>query len=333
MGYRDTAEQLLVSVEEACRYASYKSLLPSVVDSSNRALALRTANILGFILATSPISGRHSFRVFRKAFGLGWKDAFARSCGWFSGPYRDFVIFRRLLDSREDPADPNRWPIREINREFVDQLRDARSSYIVTTGHFCRVACISAYFKRITPNQILLVAAQRQPFEGSIFQRRMSIQFGQMMDALKFCRNDEIEIIEVGGKTTLFKTILERLQEPGTTAFLSVDAPWDKHKPGGIMMPFAGHKEAYFAMGAARLAKMARVPIINSIAYLDENEQVVVEWKPPIRFDDGMDEISEEDLMQDLLHEIEIAVGRRPEQYVLEIGSERRWNHHEQCWE
>jgi len=154
-----------------------------------------------------------------------------------------------------------------------------------------------------------------------------------MMDSLKSCRNDEIEIIEVGAKATLFKRLLESLQRPGSTVFLSVDAPWKEGKPGGIMMPFAGRKEAHFAMGAARLAKMARVPIINCIAYLDDNEEIVLEWKPPIRFEEGKDEISEEDLMKNLLSDIEIAVGNRPEQYVLNIGSERRWNHNEQRWE
>jgi lauroyl/myristoyl acyltransferase len=330
LGYKYAAQQILLGLEEASRYAAYRVLLPHVTDWGNRAFAIQTAKVLGFILATSPISGRLSFNLFRKAFGLGAKEAFAKSWGWFSGPYRDFVILRRALESREDP---NGWPVKEVNREFVDQLRDSGDSYIVTTGHFCRVACFAAYFRRVTPNRILLASAPRPAREGSTFQKRMSIQFGQMMDSLRICRKDEIEIIEVGGKATLFRSILESLQRPGTTVFLSVDAPWKEDKTGGITMPFAGRKEAHFAMGAARLAKLAKVPVINCIAYLDDNEEIVLEWKPPIRFEEGKDEFSEEDLMRNLLHEIEIAVGNRPEQYVLNIGSERRWNQNEERWE
>ena len=102
MGYKYAAQQFLRSSEEAFRYASYRVLLPYVTDSSSRALAARAAKILGFILATSPISGRLTFNLFRRSFGLGTKEAFAKSRAWFSGPFRDFVILRRALESREE---------------------------------------------------------------------------------------------------------------------------------------------------------------------------------------------------------------------------------------
>lgn len=333
MGYkyaiRQFLERWLESSEEAFQYASYRVLLPYITDSSYKSIAVGVAKFLGCILAMSPLSGRRIFGQFRNGLGSERIEAFVQTCNWFSGPLRSFVVLRRVLKSKENPG---LWRIREINREYVDQLRDSGLSYIIATGHFCREATLPMYLKGITPNRIILVSARRQKLEENTYKKRINIQYGQMMDVIEFLRKDDAEIIEFD-KQAQFKHIVSALRTPGTTLVLSVDAPWKKNTPGCVTMPFAGRREASFATGAARFAKIAKVPVITCIPYVNDDGDLVVEWKQPIKLSTDGDGYSEERLMNTLLHDIEIAIGNRPSQYVLGIGSERLWSRDKQCWE
>ena len=66
-----------------------------------------------------------------------------------------------------------------------------------------------------------------------------------------------------------------------------IDAIWDK--PRAHRRPFAGHAERGFALGTARIARLAQVPVVLGIAAWTDDSTVRVVWRPPIeppRIDD-----------------------------------------------
>ena len=68
-----------------------------------RSLALRTADCLAILLLLLPYPGVATYWQLRNAYGRGRLDSLTLTHGCLARPFRDFVIFKRLLIGREDP--------------------------------------------------------------------------------------------------------------------------------------------------------------------------------------------------------------------------------------
>jgi lauroyl/myristoyl acyltransferase len=80
-------------------------------------------------------------------------------------------------------------------------------------------------------------------------------------------------------------------------------------------------RERSFSMGAARLAKLCKCPIVSCVCWREDDGTIIFQWGSPI-----LSVGNEIDTMNQLIDAVEEAIAARPTQYVLEVGHERRWN-------
>jgi lauroyl/myristoyl acyltransferase len=324
MANNTITKRFLSALDEILRITCMSLILYPVTYILPRKLNLWIANIVSILLVISPKSGRSTYFQMRRGFGKGRLESLGLTYRWLRQPFRDFVILTRVINNREDPAT---WRIIEKNSETIKELRESGDPYIVASGHFLREAILSMFDPRITYGHPIHVAVDVPEQIRSLYELRIRIQFGALLKSANFLEK-KLELVFVGKCS--FREILSRLNNQGNVLFLHVDAPWSANRPGSFLRPFAGHQSCAFATGAARLARLANCPVVSCIYMIENDGTVVIDWGNPIfpRKDDDDIEITNK-----LLNEIEIAIGKRPTQYILNIGGDRRWNPGKNCWE
>jgi len=317
--------RLLKNIAETLRLIAFALLRPAA-SVLPRSWALALADLVGAMMAASP-AGRSARLGMEVSFGQS-ADPARLARGWLTRPFTDYVIFRRILAGREKTG---RWPIEHRGLEKCQVLFEPDQSVIVATGHFARYPLISLYFPEIISKKLSAVVAALDRRSKDPTALRLRLQFGQMMDVLKYVRHDDIELVEVGipGAAT---RLLHRLQEPGNLVVMAVDPPWPTDRPGSFERAFAGHLSQGFATGAARLSRLAQCPIVTCIPYLEEDGRIVFDWSEPIPPARSEDRGADAQVTNGILDSIERAVGLRPTQYVLKIGHQRRWDPTSESW-
>ena len=313
-------------LEEALLLILFVLLRPAATLLPRR-WALALADLAGLLLAASPTIGRGTRRQMRAAFGS--QQPFQLSRAWLRRPFVDYVVLQRLLAGREDVS---QWRVEERFVEATHALQqDPRQSLIVATGHFARQAMLAVYLSELIPRKLAAVVAGLDRRSLAPKALRLRLQLGQMLDTLRFARRGDVELIDVGPSGTTTR-LLRHLEHPGAAVVIAADAPWPRDRPGNHQRAFAGRAHQTFAMGTARLSRLAQCPIVICVPILEEDERIVLEWGPPIA-PSPMDDAEADARVTDmLLDEIERAIGRRPEQYVLPIGGERRWDPVAERW-
>jgi len=292
----------------------------------NRAFAL--ARLCGRLHAATPFYGRSKYHAVRRTLANDPAEAKRLTARILSRHFLDFVILRRYLKGRENVKE---WPVVESNAQIVDTLRRSNSSYIIALGHFSRHAFIPMYDRRFVPQRVISIIDPPVPRSLDPQKIWLRIHFGQMWQYLKHERPDMRFVSP--GNSNLLKTLIRGIKEPGNALFVSVDAPWGRGRSGSIIRPFAGRKTASFATGTARLARMTQCPMVLCIPYLDDRGRVHLDWVRLIEPPDPKD--AEADIINTnlLLDDIEHAIGLHPDQYVIDVLRDRRWDVQAQRWD
>lgn len=283
-----------------------------------RRTALSLANFAGWGLSISPIGARvrQSFCVM---FGLAPREAGALAQEHLARPFRDYVIARRTIEGREVPS---RWRVE--SRCEPEILKQPGQSLIIAAGHFSRQAMGGLYLPHLIPKRLATVVAPMRAASG-IKGLRVRLQLGALERGIRLVRDNDLDIVEIGGASPV-TGLLRRLRTPDGAAIIAADALWPKQAPGGIERPFAGYATSTYALGAARLARLSQCPVVTCVPYLDKDGVIILEWgrliAPPARDDEEADLR----ITNIILDTIERAIGRRPGQYVLPFGHERRWD-------
>jgi lauroyl/myristoyl acyltransferase len=302
-------------------------LRPSA-DRLPRKSALAVAGWCASVMLRVPSSGRPVLMTMKKSFLMEGVEATRCAREYLAQPFYTFVISRRLLRGLEST---DGWKIEECNNRDVVQLRDSGQSFIVATGHFVRHAAFALYFPKITPRPLLASVAPLPAFSLAPSVIRLRLQFGQHLRDIQHCRSD-IELV-VAGAEGAGRKFLKRMKVDGANAIIGADAFWNDHDGRGPTRSFAGHTSHIFATGAATLGRLAQCPVLTCAPYLKSEGTIVLEWgptiQPPPRTDKEAD-IRNTNLIVEFL---EGAIGRRPTQYTMYIGEERRWNAALQEWE
>jgi lauroyl/myristoyl acyltransferase len=303
-------------------------VLKPAADWLPRSWALSLATGLGKLHARMPYYGRSTRKVVRRSLTQDPKRAQQLCDAILSRHFLDFVILRRYLRGREDLE---KWPLIEVNSEIVESLRRSDASYLLATGHFARQPLLPTYLRKITPHQIVQIANPPLPRSWRSQYIWVRPHFDQMLRFPTKLRPETLHLHP--GTSNVSQAIARELEKPGRVVCVSPDAPWPATKPGAIVRPFAGRASAGFATGTARLARLAQCPIAVFVSYMNDQKEVVVEWvrviQPPER-EDSQADVAITHLMLD---DIERYVGLHPEQYVLEVFGDRRWNPELQRWE
>ena len=165
-----------------------------------------------------------------------------------------------------------------------------------------------------------------------MYDLRIRIQFGVWQKADFAGWGRDHEAVYRGNDPLPFRKLYNLLLQNGNVVFIHVDAGWNKAKLGAYERPFAGHRNRVFATGAAQLALLTHRAMISCVYIVENDGSYVIEWGSPVRSSENhsTDEIG---LMNEVIDVLEVAVGERPTQYVLEIAGDRRWNPNKKHWE
>lgn len=315
-------------------------ILPPVAYLLPRRLAIGVADICSLVLLILPSPGFVEYWKMRAAFGKGRMESVRLSRLRVRRQLRDFVVLKRILNGREKPRN---WRILEKNVEAVRSIRESGCSYIVATAHFHREALIALSCPEIVPGKLLQISHPTPPPIGSVanlirlvrrdglyrtlYHQRIRMLLTLMARAYSAAWDRTVdytyvspELAAAGGLSSAI-TVYQRLKRPGNVVNIHIDSLWLKLQSGSHCRAFAGLEDSVFSTGAAQLAKLARCPILSCIYWARDDGTIVVEWgKPILRVDD------EVQVTNDLLQMMEGAIGERPAHYVLEIGSQRRWD-------
>jgi lauroyl/myristoyl acyltransferase len=264
----------------------------------------------------------------RHSYGRSRLRSLRLTWDYLNQPLRDFVILRRLISKQENPR---RWKIVEVNGEGIERLRTSGRPYIVATGHFAREALMSISSPTVTPAPPFQVSHEPSSHPESPQDVRVWLQLTTLLAAQQSCWERPFNYVYAGGGHLPFRKLVRALSDGPAVVFVGIDAPWHRSGPGAYERPFAGFEKRAFATGVAQLARWARCPVIGCVYRMDGPRRRVIEWGTPIECD-GNSSPTEREIMDSLLDFLEVAVGRYPEQYVLEIGSERRWDEGRRRW-
>ncbi len=315
--------------EEAYRYVAMGFVLRVAAIILPKSWARMVAKFMGLFLALSPQTGKHTYWNFRRTFRAHRWQSFRLAQQWLTRPFVDHVVLVRICHGREILDE---WKIIEHNAEPIRLLMESGEPLIVATGHFAREAFWTVYRESVLPAFLLGFRAQI-PVQRTLYGRRMRIQFGTIVETMNHVRPVNREWIVVGTGASAMESLIDGLQQPRRVVVIPINGPWEGGRPGSFARPFAGHQSRIFAIGAARLARLTQANVVSCVQWVDEDGHAVIEWGAIIPPPEEGNKAAEISIMNRLLDPFEVAIGKRPTQYVLPIGADRQWNPSVQSWE
>lgn len=316
------------SLEDVVRVSIMRWILRPAVYLLPRRLALSLASLSTLPLLVLPKPGVEAYWKMRAAFGTGRIASARLAWGWLARHMRDYVIVKRVVAGREDPRARR---IVEKNSAGVQSLREAGKPYIVAAAHFTREALFAMSAPAITPAKPVSLTNHPPTDVHTWLDRRAQIQFGTATDAAGAWGRHH-ELVFIGVDPLPMRTLRKRLRQGDHVVFVHVDWFWDRTPAGSFERPFAAHGTRVFALGAAQLAREADCPIVSCVYSVQADGSLLLEWGSPVR-NDGEGTESDIAVMNQLLDSLELGVGDRPTQYLLDIGRGRKWNSRERRWE
>lgn len=310
----------------AGRYAAavaHAALIFGFIRPATRVLPMHTARrvptVLGWAWSVTP-KGRRLVRSLVQAFPDGPHDPQATARAILGEPYRQYVISRQVL--RDDDAVAG---VGRVTMRMTDRTRDLMAgdqSFVLAVGHFSREAAFSVTRGGVTPRTLLVVAAPKPVKRPSLNEAAQHEMFETVKRAA--IKGHESTVMTRGERTV--DDIIGFLRGPGRAVHIHVDAVLPRASTRSLSRPFAGASQRHFATGAARMARLAQVPVLLCEAEPDGRGGTLVRWSDPIGPPPVDDETADSGITSRLLDEIERDIARRPGQYVQAIGNERHWD-------
>lgn len=295
---------------------------------SDRETGMRLADHLAAWLVSTTWNGRTVQHDMSSAFDAAPNEARRLARAWVARPLRDFVGLRRLLNRRDvlQPAE-----IVHTGSAAGRAFLGGSEPVILATGHFAREAAIALISPAVAAGHLGQVVI---PLARGIRPQalRMALQFGTFLDAHAYLRGGQGQFIFTDRPGAASTAISEILKQRGGKIHVNVDAHWPTGRSTSFSRPFAGQRLRTFSLGPARLARTTQTPIVQCVPYLGPDGRIVLEWCDPILPPSRQDETKDIEITDRLIGSIECAVGIRPDQYVLWIGAQRRWDSARQRW-
>jgi hypothetical protein len=281
------------------------------------------ADVLALGLLILPTPGMAAVRQMHRAYGKGLLGTVLLAWRWLARPYRDFVLGQRVIMHREDPFE---WKIVERNVVGINALRAANASYIIASAHFLREGYFSVLDPRVTPGRAIQAGVVLPERIRTLYDLRFFIQYGTLVKAVIDTLKGDC--FWVGRDRQPSKAMLTHLRDQGNVVIIYADAHWQRTGGGVYFRPFAGLKDREFSTGAARIARIAKCPVISLVCLQEDDGTIVLQWGDPI-WNTG-DDVG---VMNHLIDAFEVAVGERPDQYVFWIGGDRQWDARNRRWQ
>ncbi len=327
------------------RYLTDRFVVVPIASVFPARIALTVADLVGLVHGLIPGRGSRVARLETTAAtgAVGWA-AFRGACRRLAGPRRDLVYLRRMRSRRESLAD---WTLNESNPDPIHQLVASRQPFVLAGGHF---SSAPSYFRhQVLPADAAFVGSELPHWKlsPSDLRRRLSAQLDYGLRS-RFLGEPEtldyqiqVPDLWVQGANwsdapdrtpSVQDAMLARLARPGGIVITLVDAYWEKST--AYRPPFVGIRERGFALGAARIARIAQCPLVPFVAVFGEEPRtVIIDWGCPIPPPEPDDAAADRRVIDQALEFIEKGVARYPDQYDYPIGCDRRWSAVTGRWE
>jgi lauroyl/myristoyl acyltransferase len=298
-------------------------LLPAA-DYLPKFLALGIANALGTLDAGATRGGARLRHELRATHGLGDTAARRVARRRSSQPYTDMVLTRRIANGRDRLEDVR---IRQFGGDYLEHLRTSTEKRILTGGHFGYFAGV-VLLSRLGPVHVgqapAIAAAPGPGYRRFLLRDRNS--------RLALARGGGVEVVPLDPSTARTAAVgalglLRALRTREAHCAIAIDPPWGSANVW--TRSWAGSKERGFPLGVERLARASGCEVTLLVMRLARDGAVELHWGETYRAEPGEPRGT---LANRLLDELEPYVGRFPENYTLEIGSERRWDATAGCW-
>ncbi len=154
------------------------------------------------------------------------------------------------------------------------------------------------------------------------FRRRLNLRDSERRLAIeRIARggdNVRLSQINSGRWSAGARQLLDTLSRRGGTVMMNVDVDW----PGGMTHAFAGRLDRTFSLGAAKLARRSRCPLVFLQAVGGPRR-----WTLQCSELLHMSDMTDAQAMARVLDEAERAIGLHPtEAYLLDLSGQRSWD-------
>lgn len=310
----------------------YLIAMTKVLDPAARWLpgwaAMAVADALGGLILLSPV-GRTQRGQISLVFPDGPHRVWPTAHACLTRTLRDHVAAQRCILHRPG----NMSELRNVQTAMApaaQELLESDRSFLMANAHFSRETILAAFAPASLHGHKLTFVANPVPDpDGTLATERVRVQFGQLLESGRHI-NPECTIATVG-KAASVRALLDTLGQPGQVLSIHVDAPVDPAR-AAIVRPFAGHGARAFANGTARIARHAQVPILPVVSYIDRHGVVQLDYQEPIEPPAPDDSDADNRNTSEMLDTFELVIGRHPDSYIIDFGSERRWDPVAERW-
>jgi lauroyl/myristoyl acyltransferase len=313
---------------EWARYAYERAVLMPAAGALPRSWALALADVSACIDAALPTkTSRTARREVAAAMGRRGIGAYAAVARRLAAPRRDLVMLRRFRRGREHPRDVR---VHEVNGGRVSEMLAAGQPFVVCNGHFPHAPDLvisTVIIPQLAGNSLFSPIPPRRLDPARLRERLQNhLLYGLSRKLVGFPPDI---LIPFAGSKDAVGTMVEQLRQGGVVRLL-FDAVWER--PHAYRRPFAAMAERGFALGTARIARLAEVPVVFCVSVYEPDGSARIEWGPwiePPPIDDAAAVVR---VMDELIDALELAIGRYPLQYLHPIGRERVWDAEREAW-
>ena len=262
----------------------------------------------------------------RLVFGLSSRKSWQVARRTMLVPYLDLIDLRRISTRRDDLRT---WKPEAVNDEAFRAMLTSGQPVLVAGGHFAFTPLVATLHLTVPEIHGTAVAAPIEPFRwrGEVLLRRLTL--GMIHSLAEVLRPGAAQISYVGERDVQGE-MLEELGKPGGVGFVMIDTDW--RKPKAHVRPFCGIERAYFAVGAARIARLAQAPVFIVVPERTGMRSARVHYYGPFTPPPKDDAASDRAFTDELLDELERCVGRFRENYPRPVGWSRRWDAPSERW-
>lgn len=290
------------------------------VSRAPMAVSFVAAGAAGLSWALLTPGGRSLSADMAVAYGGGILRGVRLAGAWKAWRFRQAATAVRLEESREDPA---RWTTIWRNSAHVERLMAEGKSFILTCGHFAAIAPMALLYNLRARNVYIVYGGKKE------FDWMMS-----WMASRPNAHGATVHFAHVGEGSDSALELVRGLSEPGTVVWMSMDLN-NEVKPR-YWRPFGPVASYPIRPYAARLARLAQCPVVYHVTTTRLDDRAVTEFGAPLQPPARNDKEGEIALTDRLLDQLEVSMGRHPEQYarfgeIMLTG--RRWNRRTERWE
>jgi len=275
-------------------------------------------------------SGRQLVRDYISIYGLTLGPAMRLAIQTHATRFYEFAILQKYISGQYQPT--KEVGVRIEASDEIQRIVDGPGSFVIAQAHFARTASASRIFGADTfkDRPLNVVIFKVPPWTPMPHLWRMRVQGKQILRAAAALRPEGLTLISTGGALS---GLIDKLRNERVVVSINADAHWGRNRSSSLERPFCAAARRTFSTGAAKMARLANVPVMLALPIHDEEKnEVRVRMFGPFTSQAVLPEQQDIDVTQQLLNAIEVEIGLRPAEYVLEIGSDRRWDAAARKW-